>query len=257
MIMKKAVFSFVIAFLGILTLQSCNINSEIVYHKDLSSTTVMDIDVREFMKEMKAMTPDSLKDQKEFGEMDKFPTTWTSLYDMDKKEGKLKATDPDSVRIMKKIFMKSNKEGNEVAGFSLKMDHFNTQDYMALNNLNQEEKLPIDQNVFNNWDGKTLIINTENFNLKSLQAALASKNPEMETDDGSMGKIEGMMLMFFKNIGTTLRFENKIKSVTGKHDWFKQIDDHSVRIQYDLEALFDKDSARLKDADKEIVIVTE
>lgn len=57
---------------------------------------------------MMAMTPDSLK-QKEFGEMDKLPTVWTSMYDLAKKEGKLKTENPDSVRIMKKIFMKSAK----------------------------------------------------------------------------------------------------------------------------------------------------
>ncbi|UZT96128.1 hypothetical protein ODZ84_12895 [Chryseobacterium fluminis] len=101
--MNKTLNLFIFAVLGILTLQSCNVNSEIVYYKDAASTTVMDIDVREFMKEMKAMTPDSLKDKKEFGDMDKLPTVWTSLYDIDKKEGKLKTTNQDSIRIMKKI----------------------------------------------------------------------------------------------------------------------------------------------------------
>lgn len=254
--MKKTLLLFIVALFGILTLQSCNVNSEIVYHKDAASTTVMDIDVREFMKEMKAMTPDSLKDKKEFGDMDKLPTTWTSLYDIDKEEGRLKTTNPDSVRIMKKIFMKSNKEGKEVAGFSLKMDHFTAQDYTALNNFTKQEKLPIDQNVYNNWNGKVLTIDTENFNLKNLQEALASKSPELGTDE-SMGKLEGMIMMFFKNIGTTLKFENKIKSITGKHDWFKQIDDHSVRIQYDLKAMFDKETAKPKNSDKKIIIVTE
>lgn len=254
--MNKTLNLFIFAVLGILTLQSCNVNSEIVYYKDAASTTVMDIDVREFMKEMKAMTPDSLKDKKEFGDMDKLPTVWTSLYDIDKKEGKLKTTNQDSIRIMKKIFMKSNKNGKEIAGFSLKMDRFTAQDYTALNSFTKQEKLPIDQNVYNNWNGKTLTIDTENFNLKNLQEALASKNPELGTDE-SMGKMEGMIMMFFKNIGTTLKFENKIKSITGKHDWFKQIDDHSVRIQYDLKAMFDKEGAKPKNADKKIVIITE
>ena len=89
-------------------LQSCSVNSEIVYHRDAASTSVTDIDTREFMAEMMAMSPDSLK-QKEFGEVDKLPTVWTSMYDLAKKEGKLKTENPDSVRIMKKIFMKSAK----------------------------------------------------------------------------------------------------------------------------------------------------
>ena len=231
-------------------LQSCSVNSEIVYHKDSASTSVMDIDTREFMTEMMAMTPDSLK-QKEFGEMDRLPTTWTSMYDVAKKEGKLKTENPDSIRIMKKIFMKSTKEDNKLAGFSFKMDHFSPEDYLVLKSFTKTEKIPMDQNIYNNWDGKTLKIDTENFNLKSIEEAIQSKSSKEEAE-----KIAGMMIMFFKKIGTTLKFENPIQSITGKHDWVKQIDDHSIRIEYDLKAIYDKDS-KLKNADKKITIVTE
>jgi hypothetical protein len=231
-------------------LQSCSVNSEIVYHKDAASTSVTDIDTREFMSEMMAMTPDSLK-QKEFGEMDRLPTTWTSMYDLAKKEGKLKTENPDSIRIMKKIFMKSTKEDNTLAEFSFKMEHFAPEDYQALKNFTKTEKIPLDQNIYNNWDGKTLTIDTENFNLKSIEEAIRSKSSKEETE-----KMAGMMIMFFKKIGTTLKFENHIKSMTGKHDWIKQIDDHSIRIEYDLKAIYDKDK-KLKNADKKIIIVTE
>lgn len=231
-------------------LQSCSVNSEIVYHKDAASTSVTDIDTREFMSEMMAMTPDSLK-QKEFGEMDRLPTAWTSMYDVAKKEGKLKTENPDSIRIMKKIFMKSTKEDNTLAEFSFKMEHFAPEDYQALKNFTKTEKIPLDQNIYNNWDGKTLTIDTENFNLKSIEEAIRSKSSKEETE-----KMDGMMIMFFKKIGTTLKFENHIKSMTGKHDWIKQIDDHSIRIEYDLKAIYDKDK-KLKNADKKIIIVTE
>ncbi len=231
-------------------LQSCSVNSEIVYHKDAASTSVTDIDTKEFMTEMMAMTPDSLK-QKEFGEVDKLPTTWTSMYDLAKKEGKLKTENPDSIRIMRKIFMKSTKEDNKLAGFSFKMEHFAPEDYQALKNFTKKEKIPLDQNIYNNWDGKTLTIDTENFNLKSIEEAIRSKSSKEETE-----KMAGMMIMFFKNIGTTLKFENPIKSMTGKHDWVKQIDDHSIRIEYDLKAIYDKDT-KLKNEDKKIIIVTE
>lgn len=231
-------------------LQSCSVNSEIIYHKDAASTAVTDIDTKEFMAEMLAMTPDSLK-QKEFGELDKLPTTWTSIYELEKQEGRLKTSNPDTIKIMKKIFMKSKKENNKAAGFAFKMEHFTVEDYQALKNFSKDEKMPLDQNIFNTWDGKTLTINTENFNLKNIEETLRSKSPKEETE-----KMEGMMMMFFKNIGTTLKFENKIKSITGKHDWLKQIDDYSVRIQYDLKTMYDKDP-KLKNADKKIVIVTE
>ncbi|WP_077419477.1 hypothetical protein [Chryseobacterium sp. JV274] len=245
--MKKTIALFLIS---LFMLQSCSVNSEIIYHRDAASTSVTDIDTREFMSEMMAMTPDSLK-QKEFGEMDRLPTTWTSMYDLAKKEGKLKTENPDSIRIMKKVFMKSTKEDNTLAEFSFKMEHFAPEDYQALKNFTKTEKIPLDQNIYNNWDGKTLTIDTENFNLKSIEEAIRSKSSKEETE-----KMAGMMIMFFKKIGTTLKFENHIKSMTGKHDWIKQIDDHSIRIEYDLKAIYEKDK-KLKNADKKIIIVTE
>ncbi|MCT2408292.1 hypothetical protein NZD88_12145 [Chryseobacterium antibioticum] len=246
--MKKIFFLLIAAAF---VLQSCIINSEIVYHKDAASTSVTDIDMKQFIAEMKAMTPDSLKQQKEFGDMDKLPTVWTSIFDIQKKEGKLKTQDPDSIRIMKKIFMKTNKENNEPAGFSLKMERFTKGDYQMLSSYNKKEKLPFDQNIFNDWDGKTLTINTENFNLKNIEESLKSKASKDEAE-----KVEGMITMFFKSIGTTLKFENKIKSITGKHDWVKQTDNYTVKIDYDLKAMYDKE-AKLNHADKKIVIVTE
>ncbi|KYH04192.1 hypothetical protein A1704_18555 [Chryseobacterium cucumeris] len=245
--MKKNIILFLIS---LFILQSCSINSEIVYHKDAASSSVTDIDTREFMAEMMAMTPDSLK-QKEFGEMDRLPTTWTSMYDLAKKEGKLKTENPDSIRIMKKVFMKSTKEDNKLAGFSFKMEHFTPEDYLVLKSFTKTEKIPLDQNIYNSWDGKTLTIDTENFNLRSIEEAVKTKSSKEEAE-----KVAGMMVMFFKKIGTTLKFENKIQSISGKHDWVKQIDDHSIRIDYDLKAIYDN-VTKLKNADKKIIIVTE
>jgi len=242
--------TIVLFLMSLFLLHSCSVNSEIVYHQDAASTFLTDIDSREFMSEMMAMTPDSLK-QKEFGEMDRLPTTWTSMYDLAKKEGKLKTENPDTIRIMKKIFMKSAKENNQLAGFSFKTEHFLPEDYLVLKSFTKREKIPLDQNVYNNWDGKTLVIDTQNFNLKSIEESIQSKTSKEEAE-----KIAGMMAMFFKKIGTTLKFERPIQSIKGKHDWVKQIDNHSIRIEYDLKALYDQDTP-LKNADKKIIIITE
>jgi len=213
---------------------------------------VTDVDTREFMAEMQVMTPDSLQQDK-FKELDRFPTVWTSMYDLIKKEGKLKTENQDTVKIIKKIFIKSTKEDNKPmrTGFSFKLDHITPNDYEVIKNFNKDEKLPFDQNILNTWDGKTLTINTDFFNVKNIEEALRSQGSKEETE-----KMEGMMMMFLKNIGTTLKFETKIKSITGKHDWLKQVDDYSVRVEYDLKAMDDKDS-KLKNADKKIIIVTE
>ncbi|MDR4893716.1 MULTISPECIES: hypothetical protein [unclassified Chryseobacterium] len=247
--MKKTIVLFLIS---LFTLQSCSINTEVIYHKDTATSMITDVDTREFMAEMQAMTPDSLKQEK-FNELDRFPTVWTSMHDILKKEGKLKTENQDTLRMLKKVFLKSTKDGNNPipAGFSFKMDHFTPHDYEIIKNFNKDEKLPFDQNLLNTWDGKTLTINTDFFNLNNIEEVLRSQGSKEETE-----KMEGMMMMFFKNIGTTLKFESKIKSITGKHDWLKQVDDYSVRIEYDLKALNNKDS-KFKNADRKIIIITE
>lgn len=247
--MKKAI---VLLLISLFTLQSCNINTEVLYHKDAATSMITDIDTREFIAEMQAMTPDSSKQEK-FKDIDRFPTVWTSMYDLLKKEGKLKTENQDTIRLIKKVFVKSTKEDHKSLpiGFSFKIDHFTSNDFENFKNFNKAEKLPFDQNLFNNWDGKILTINTDFFNVKNIEEILRSQGSKEETDH-----MEGMMMMFLKNIGTTLKFENKIKSITGKHDWLKQVDDYSVRIEYDLKTMNDKE-AKLKNADKKIIIVTE
>ncbi|SDQ50665.1 hypothetical protein SAMN05421664_1849 [Chryseobacterium soldanellicola] len=250
--------NFLFLFISLFALHSCTLNSEITYHKDAATTTMMDLDMKDAMSMMKSMMPDSAKnDKKEFAELEKLPKTWTSLYDMEKKEGKLKTKNPDSIKIMKKIFMKSSIENNEISGFSFKMDHFSKDDYNSVKNISKNEQVPIDQMAMNDWDGKTLTIDTEKLSLNGMKDLLAKKG--ITGDDESPEMPMGTLKMMYKKIGTTLKFENKIKSITGKHDWLTKVDDHSIRIDYDLDYLFgeEKDKKPLKNADKKIVVVTE
>lgn len=250
--------NFLFLFITVFVLHSCSINSEIIYHKDAATTTMMDIDMKDIMSMMKSMMPDSTKnDKKEFAKLEKLPKIWTSLYDMQKSEGKLKTNNPDSIIIIKKIFMKSTVENNKISGFSFKMDHFSKEDYNSVKSISKNEKLPIDQLVMNTWDGKTLTIDTEKLSLNGIKNILAKKGVTDGDDKEEMSI--GSLKMAYKKIGTTLKFENKIKSITGKHDWITKVDDHSLRIDYDLDYLFDeeKDKKQLKNADKKIIVVTE
>lgn len=254
--MKKI---FLMLIVSIFSLQSCSLNSEITYHKDAASTTMMDVDMKDAMSMMKSMMPDSLQnDKKGLGELDKLPKTWTSLYEMEKRDGKLKTENPDSIRIMKKVFIKSNIQNNEISGVSLKIDHFTKADYTALSNFSKQEKLPFEQMALNAWDGKTLTIETDKLNLSSLKDVMSGKQfGGEEFSDGDTEKTMGMLKMMFKKIGTTLKFENKIKSITGKHDWITKVDDYSVRVDYDIDAMFGDVKKPLKNSDKKIIIVTE
>ncbi len=252
--MKKILFLLVISLFA---LQSCTVNSEIVFHKDAASTTLMDIDMKDAMAMFKSMMPDSVKnDKKELAELEKLPRTWTSLYEMEKKEGKLKTTNPDSIRIMKKVFMKSNFDKDELAGFSMKMDHFTKADYNTIGNMSKNEKLPIDQMALNMWDGKTLTIDTENLNINGFKGILSGKGLPGE-DDTTSESASSMMKMMLKKMSTTIKFENKIKSISGKHDWITKVDDHTIRVDYNLDEMFGDSKKQLKNSDKKIVIVTE
>ncbi|MCE3074935.1 hypothetical protein [Chryseobacterium gwangjuense] len=259
--MKKILFLLVIT---LITLQSCTVNSEIVYHKDAASTTLMDVDMKEAMMMFKSMMPDSLKnDKKELAELEKLPKTWTSLYDMEKKEGKLKTTNPDSIKIMKKVFMKSNFDKEDLVGFSMKMDHFTKTDYGTIGSMSKKDKLPVDNMAFNVWDGKTLTIDTENLNINSFKDILSGKGfpgeESLDLDDTADNNqsASSMMKMMLKKMSTTLKFENKIKSITGKHDWITKVDDHTIRVDYNLDEMFGDSKKALKNSDKKIVIVTE
>ncbi|KIC62397.1 hypothetical protein [Chryseobacterium taiwanense] len=259
--MKKILFLLVIS---LFTLQSCTVNSEIVYHKDAASTALMDIDMKEAMTMFKSLMPDSVKnDKKELAELEKLPRTWTSLYEMEKKEGKLKTTNPDSIKIMKKVFMKSNFDKDELSGFSMKMDHFTKADYNTISNMSKKDKLPVDQMALNMWDGKTLTIDTENLNINGFKDILSGKDlpggESLDLDDPADNNQSALSLMkmMLKKMSTTLKFENKIKSISGKHDWITKVDDHTIRVDYNLDEMFGDSKKQLTNSDKKIVIVTE
>jgi hypothetical protein len=107
----------------------------------------------------------------------------------------------------------------------------------------------------NSWDGKTLTINTQELTLNGIKNILNNKDISSLQAQTSVEYVK----MMYKNIGTTLKFEKKIKSITGKHDWITQTDNYSLKINYDLNYLFspEKDRKPLLNADEKIVVVTE
>jgi hypothetical protein len=55
-----------------------------------------------------------------------------------------------------------------------------------------DRKITFDQNIYNTWDGKTFTIDTENFNIKSIEEAFKTKSSK------EAEKMAGMMVMFSK-----------------------------------------------------------
>jgi hypothetical protein len=240
--MKKFI---IIPFLAIIlmTFSSCSINSQITFHKDTTSTTEMDLDMSVFLGFMKYyMFASGSKKSMSF---EKFPKTWESFYSIRNKDSK-KPIPADSAKLYKKIFVKSNFEKDEMTGFSMKMDHFSKDDYRALNNR-EEKDIPLANAAFQNWDGKTLKIKTDEFVSEELQDMLNKMG--YKSDDSKSENDE-----FKMNFTTTLKFETPIKSISGKHPWLKKMDDKTIKIEFSAEDVSKADD-NLKNS-KEILVVT-
>lgn len=248
--MMKTILLFLSAAF-LLLLQSCSISTETTLHKNAETSSEYSMDFGELMKMTKSMS-DSAKEGSTFGDLAKLPKDWISLYDFEKKEGKKTTVDQDSIRLMKKMFIKANVEEGDLVGFSVRQDHFKAQDYEFLAKGNAKEKLPLNNKLFQSWNGKTLTIDTKNFNNDEFKEN-ATDESESEVSDPSQNMMSQMMKMSFSSV---LKFESKIKSVKGLHDWVKKVDDHTIKITYDTDQIQDK-NLTLKNKDPQIIITTE
>lgn len=196
-------------------LYSCSINTNITYHKDSTQTILMNVDMKDFFAELK--NADSTNIPKF-----RFPKQWTSLYDMDVKDGKKMPRHTDSTRMMRKISIKEN----PFNGFSIKMDKINDKDLKFINkNMTQhQEKIYLDEWI---WNGETLIIPTKNWDFSKTQNELTA-----------------LLKMNFH-----LHFEEKIKSIKGKHRWIRKIDSNNVEINLNF-----KNKKKPNNQDSEIII---
>ena len=65
-----------------------------------------------------------------------------------------------------------------------------------------------------------------------------------------------MMKMFNTKFNNKIKFETKIKSIQGKHDWVKKIDDYTIDMSFSFEQLLDE-SLKLNEKDNKVIIITE
>ena len=259
MIKKFGLWFSGIAFL---ILQSCSINTETTYYKDSASSMESHILLDKSMLGMMGNTSELAKDK----DLGKLTTEWKSLYDI-QKDGKI-TLNKDSVKVLKKMFMKLNKENNEIYGLSLKYDKLLPNEIASLLSQSKQLKsLPL-QN-FSVWNGNTLTIDTDKFNSagfineigKNASQKDASK-PKTKSDSLEVyGKqmtqgMLGMMKMFNVNFSNTIKFQKPIKTIVGKHDFVKQIDNKTIQINVRTNDLLDEGKS-LVNKDKKIVITTE
>ena len=246
-------------------LLSCSVNTETTYYKDAATSMESHILADKSMLGMLSMM-NTESPVKKVPQLSKLSTEWKSLYDI-QKDGKI-TLNRDSAKVLQKMFMKLNKEQGEIFGVSLKYDKLLPGEVaMLLSQSKQLKRIPL-QNAAQ-WDGKQLIIDTEKFNSTEFLNEIGKNNPSgdnskpktksdsLEVYGKQMAKgMVGMMKMFNMNFTSTMKFQKPIKSITGKHDFVKQIDPKTIQINVRSNDLLDEGKS-LTNKDKKIIIVTE
>lgn len=252
-----------LALAGVSFLTSCSVNTETTYFKD--SATSMESNVLMDKGMLDLMTMSNSSGKQDLPDMSKLTTDWKSLYDI-QKDG-LITLNQDSAKVLKKMFMKVNKQDGEILGLSVKYDKLQPSEIMSLLAQSKQLKsLPL-QN-FAKWDGHALTIDTEKFNVGEFINQINKSEgkpispPKTKSDSiEAYGKnmisgMVGIMRMFDINFTNTLKFQKPIKTISGKHDFVKQIDSKTIQISVRSRDLLD-DGKKLTHKDKKMVIVTE
>ncbi|MGZ5273238.1 MAG: hypothetical protein ACXWCA_02865 [Kaistella sp.] len=246
-------------------LLSCSVNTETTYYKDAATSMESHILADKSMLGMLSMM-NTESPVKKVPQLSNLSTEWKSLYDI-QKDGKI-TLNKDSAKVLQKMFMKLNKEQGEIFGLSLKYDKVLPGEVaMLLSQSKQLKRIPL-QNAAQ-WNGKQLIIDTEKFNSTEFLNEIGKNNPSyddskpktksdsLEVYGKQMAKgMVGMMKMFNMNFTSTMKFQKPIKSITGKHDFVKQIDPKTIQINVRSNDLLDEGKS-LTNKDKKIIIVTE
>ena len=220
----------------VMTLVSCNVTADITLHKDKTQSIVMDIDGKEAAKIFK---DENKKDKKD---KDDLPKEWTSLYEMNlKKDKKERITAPDTIAVMKKIYIKSGYDKDEeMTDIFVKTDKLTNKELSFVFKTNDFPVLDLFSR--NEWDGKTLKINTS-----VLNDILVKINQDKEHGFDWM--------LFTKNYRATFHFNSEIKKIEGKHDLVRKVNNNTVEIKFNIDDV-GKKGFKFKNDDSFITITT-
>ncbi|MGV8914230.1 MAG: hypothetical protein ACOH1X_02150 [Kaistella sp.] len=246
-------------------LQSCSIKTETTYYKDSATSMESNILMDKSALGMLGMMGDKA-DLLKSGNVKNLTTDWKSLYDI-QKDG-LVTLNSDSVQVLKKVFLKINKDKGEIYGLSIKYNKLLPGEITKLFSQSKRLKnIPL-QNI-GTWNGKSLTINTDKFNSTELLTEIAkptsdspntlpkTKSDSIEVYGKQMAQgMLGMMKMFNLNFTNTVKFQKPIKTIIGKHDFVKQLDSKTLQINVRSDDLLDG-GKNLTYKDKQIVITTE
>ena len=230
---------FWMAVLLMATLVSCNVTADVTLHEDKTQSIVMDIDGKEAAKIFKDENKKKKKDK------DDLPKEWTSLYEMNlKKDKKERTTAPDTIAVMKKIYIKGGYDKDEeMTDIFVKTDKLTNKELSLVFNKKDGEEFPVlDLFSKNEWDGKTLKINTS-----VLNDMLIKINQDKESGFDWM--------IFTKDYRVTFHFNSEIKKIEGKHDLVRKVNNNTVEIKFNVDDVRKK-GFKFKNDDSFITITT-
>jgi hypothetical protein len=199
----------------------------------------MDIDGKEAAKIFKDEKKKKKKDR------DDLPKEWTSLYEMNlKKDKKERITAPDTIAVMKKIYVKGGYDKDEeMTDIFVKTDKLTNKELSLVFNKKDREEFPVlDLFSKNEWDGKTLKINTS-----VLNDMLIKINQDKECGFDWM--------IFTKDYRVTFHFNSDIKKIEGKHDLVRKVNNNMVEIKFNIDDVRKK-GFKFKNDDSFITITT-
>ena len=232
--MKNKIYFWMIGLA--MTLVSCNVTADVTLHEDKTQSIKIDFDGKEAAKIFK---DENKKDKKD---KDNLPKEWTSLYEMNlKKDKKERITAPDTIAVMKKIYIKGRYDKDEeMTDIFVKTDKLTNKELSFVFKTNDFPVLDLFSK--NEWDGKTLKINTS-----VLNDILVKINQDKEHGFDWM--------LFTKDYRATFHFNSEIKKIEGNHDLVRKVNNNTVEIKFNIYDV-GKKGFKFKNDDSFITITT-
>lgn len=244
---------FILLFFAVvLLLVSCSVNSTVLMHRDKTMSLNMEVNFKEMLSFINlANDSTNTKPSKQPEFLANIPKEWMNYYDIQKRDGNRVPLDEDSIKLMKKFLIKAKIDGDKVDGLSMKINQFTGKEYPTIANIvakGRDFKIPMN-NLFKDWNGKKLILNTEDFKVDEIKKMISDNDETHSQRD--MNELLSFMLIYT----ITIQFEKDIKTISGKHDWLNQIDKRTLHIKFDTSNLDGNQPFTNKDS--KIVIETE
>lgn len=245
----KKIFQY-FAVILVFVLQSCAMHTEYTFHKDQSFSMLMEMKISREANSFGAKDLDKIQREMPLS------TEWKSLYQMGLENGeKFKETpeNKDSIAIAKKMLMKKivDDKGENV-GYGIKMERITLEEFAKFDGKKEGAPMVLDEKLFQ-WDGKKLVLDFSNLQksggyfsgideiskeiAKEKKKSKKKVKSKVKSEEASENMDKILDLLNEIKFSTLFRFEGKIGKIKGDIPFLKKVDNHTLRLDLDLEKL--------------------